>query len=464
MKATFKIILQLAAAMAVTLGSAASVEKVTAGPLTIEVHLGARTAHLFHVVDQMSGWSEFCHRQYAAWWAKTHGPFTAEDLSLLSQHAEIRKRQGWGGGLERALYVSTDLDEAFVASVQKGYLTKAEADAEKKVLLHFAPKIEALMSAEVASGEKFLANLKAKQGELASFATKASRLFGVKSLSLPVYAMVNPDDHSFGGGYSNGIITIEVPRNTDVFPTLLHETFHAFIDPHRPELQAAAKGVDGLDEQTLNEGLAYALSPGLLHAGDPQSDPLRQQVASDIQAQKLLKDSYTRFNRYGLALRGIVRDALEDDSQTLKTLLPRAVDAWQVVNELSLTYAQRQYLFSIGAAWEELNNRSWQLGWHLVAYTNVEDQYELILKRAPKGSTLFILYAADADPRFRDIPEKFRDLLPVPMAEIDRAMKNGESIEKSGTARDLKVVLLAAPTTERLTELVKKTALLKKPS
>ena len=38
--------------------------RIHAGPLVMTVHL-SRTAQVFHVVDQLSAWSEFCHSQYA---------------------------------------------------------------------------------------------------------------------------------------------------------------------------------------------------------------------------------------------------------------------------------------------------------------------------------------------------------------------------------------------------------------
>jgi hypothetical protein len=40
--------------------------ELRAGVLTLEIH-ASRTAHLFHVVDQISQWSEFCHHQYIDW-------------------------------------------------------------------------------------------------------------------------------------------------------------------------------------------------------------------------------------------------------------------------------------------------------------------------------------------------------------------------------------------------------------
>jgi multisubunit Na+/H+ antiporter MnhE subunit len=38
--------------------------RLEAGPLTLDIQV-SKTAHLFHVVDQISQWSEFCHRQYS---------------------------------------------------------------------------------------------------------------------------------------------------------------------------------------------------------------------------------------------------------------------------------------------------------------------------------------------------------------------------------------------------------------
>ena len=37
-------------------------EVLEAGPLKLQIYI-SRTAHLFHVVDQISEWSEFCHQQ-----------------------------------------------------------------------------------------------------------------------------------------------------------------------------------------------------------------------------------------------------------------------------------------------------------------------------------------------------------------------------------------------------------------
>src|SRR5687767_1473120 len=52
---------------------------VEAGPLTCEIHI-SRTATIFHVVDQLAEWSEYCHRQYGRHFARG---LTAFDRDLL---------------------------------------------------------------------------------------------------------------------------------------------------------------------------------------------------------------------------------------------------------------------------------------------------------------------------------------------------------------------------------------------
>src|SRR4051812_27545964 len=60
----------------------------------------AESAQVFHIVDQLSEWSEFCHRQYGRWAAKSV-KLTDADRSLLAKHGEMRKARGWGGGFEQ---------------------------------------------------------------------------------------------------------------------------------------------------------------------------------------------------------------------------------------------------------------------------------------------------------------------------------------------------------------------------
>jgi hypothetical protein len=113
---------------------------------------------------------------------------------------------------------------------------------------------------------------------------------------------------------------------------LLHEVFHAFIKLKEDEIDKAIRNVPGLDAETLGEGLAYAVSPGIYHTED--ADQLQAQVASYLGRGAPLSDAYTRFHFYGLALRPLLKDALSNPAERIETFLPRAIDAWRVLNEL----------------------------------------------------------------------------------------------------------------------------------
>lgn len=106
--------------------SAPTTEAVRAGPLTLEIHV-SRTAHLFHVVDQISNWSPYCHDQYLA----AFGLLSDEDQRLLARYRDVRKRHGWGGGLEQAFYTDDDVETAISKAREKGVLVLARWPATR---------------------------------------------------------------------------------------------------------------------------------------------------------------------------------------------------------------------------------------------------------------------------------------------------------------------------------------------
>ncbi len=435
----------------------ASAKTIHAGPLTLDVYVGNRTAHVFHVVDQIASWSPFCHAQYRRYWEKAYGPFTPEETALLAEHARLRQRRGWGS-LEPIFYTPSDLDRA-LANPRLG---ASDANTERRVFAAFAPRIERLMATESNASERFAAALETKRPELEAFAIKAARLTGTKTLRLPVYLMANPDDYDIGGGYNGNRLTLEVPRKTDAFPTFLHEVFHGFLEPRKPALEGAVKGVPGLDSETLNEGLAYALSPGLFHDGGREFDPLRLQVGEDFKGGKRLSEPYTRFNRFGLALRPLLRQSLDDPHVTLNTLLPRAVDTWRAVRELSRAVqpAEPLRIVSFGPSWQTLNTRAASMGYWLKSYSHTEAFYRQALADSPKGTTVFLLIAGDSVSKVGTVPVSYRDLLPKLQETIDAALSRGESIETEGKARGFRTILLAAPTVDALKSLIEKTKFL----
>ena len=148
-----------------------------AGPLRLDIYI-SETAQLFHVVDQISQWSEFSHRQYARYFRSLDGGLTEADRQFLAEHAAIRKAHGWGKGPEKVFYTSLDLDEALRAGVANGHLTDDEAETERRVLLHFQPRVRQLLASEGGNLGAFVRELSGKQSDLAAFAAEAGRFVG----------------------------------------------------------------------------------------------------------------------------------------------------------------------------------------------------------------------------------------------------------------------------------------------
>jgi beta-lactamase regulating signal transducer with metallopeptidase domain len=73
------------------------------------------------------------------------------------------------------------------------------------------------------------------------------------------------------------------------------------------------------------------------------------------------------------------------------------------------------------------------------------------------GDIIVLLFSLDSQDR---IPAEYEDLLPEPWSEIDAALKQGRTVELKGNARELNVILLAAPTNAQLRSLVQTSKLL----
>lgn len=435
--------------------------EIRAGPLTMEIHVAA-TAHVFHIVDQLAAWSPYCHKQYRDYFQN----LSNEDLALLEEHARVRQERPWGEGLEQTFYTDLALEEALHAGVAASHLTQEQADIERRVLTHFSERAAALMKQEEPTLTRFVEKLRENREKIAGFSAKAARLCGTKDLRVPVYLIANPDDYSTGGGYNGGRLTLEIPRASDAINTFLHEAMHVFTREQMALLEQAAQSCPGLDVETLNEGIAYALSPGLLHNQPPGADPLAERVASGITEKRSLSDSYTRFNRYGLALRPLLESALEDNTCTLNDFLPRAVEAWRVTVELSKSIlgdsprtkwlgkkVRSRTLFAMAPAscnlYEALQPK-WQA--NMWGRPHSKENYdELFDLHAKPGDVLVMFFALDQPERI--LPE-YEHLLPRPWSEVEDRLKKGELVLLRGTAADLHTILLAAPTASGLAQLV----------
>jgi hypothetical protein len=306
---------------------------IDAGALRVELQ-PSRTAHLFHVVDQIAQWDQYCHKQYLAAFSDQDGKLADADVAMLQKHTAVRRRHGWGGGLEQTFYVGDDLEQALANGVAAGRLTADEAAVEREVFAHFAARIDALQKAEQPRLDAFAQRLQQEQPRLRELADKLARFTGEVHVTVPAFLIANPHDRNFGGGYNGGRLALEVPRVYDALPSFEHECLHAFLNVKEKSLTALLRtDATGLDWQTFNEGLAYALAPGLLRP-DGAGDPLARDVAADTARGARLDDPYVRFRRFGLALRPLLREALDDPHATVESFVPRAVDVWRALREL----------------------------------------------------------------------------------------------------------------------------------
>ena len=74
------LMVALVVAVAVPDGFAEAPAKINLGPTSLAISV-SRTAHLFHVVDQLAEWSPFCHRQYHPYFEGLDGGFSKRERS-----------------------------------------------------------------------------------------------------------------------------------------------------------------------------------------------------------------------------------------------------------------------------------------------------------------------------------------------------------------------------------------------
>jgi hypothetical protein len=119
---------------------------------------------------------------------------------------------------------------------------------------------------------------------------------------------------------------------------------------------------------------------------------------------------------------------------------------------------QQTNWYSAGPACRELEKIPSSRGIALSKFNHGAAPYAAILANSQPGATIILLFALDnAD---RNVPAEYMDLLPKPWAEVEAALQKGETVEVAGESRQRKIVLLAAPTTSKLKELIHNTKLL----
>ena len=305
----------------------AQVVNVDLGRLVLAVS-DAPTAQVFHIVDQLSEWDQYAHKQYVRWAAKALN-LTQEDRRLLQQHAELRRARGWGKGFEQAFLVADSIDTAATKAVASGLLSAGEATTERTILSHFAPMLAPLIEQQSDRIVAFRNRLLAERESLMPLVQKLSRFADANgTITVPVHLVANPDENSGGGEANGGRIVVEVPT-ADTIGFLLHESLHVFLTPHADAIRTAAASA-GLSFQALNEGIAYALAPGLTN--DHRAvDLLAEQLARYLIRGTPPSDAYVQSYMIAAVLRPLLRASLEQ-GETLAAFLLKAANKWRAVS------------------------------------------------------------------------------------------------------------------------------------
>jgi len=294
------------------------------GQFTISVS-ESWTAQVFHMVDQLAEWDDSSHRAYLRW-ARSNLTLDAEDRQMLQKHAEMRRARGWGNGFEQAFLVDDSIQNATARAVTAKLLSAEEAESEGAILLHFAPKLIALREKAQGQLDAFTSRLSAEHDRLTPLFDKLLRFTETKSaVKVPVFLVANSEETSGGGEANGGRIVVEVPAPGPI-GALLHESLHVLLTPHLDEIKAAAESA-GIRWQNLNEGIVYALAPGLTD-NPTETDSIAEQVARYLARGTPASDNYVQSYMIASVIRPVLRASI-DAGETFPVFLPKAVAKWR---------------------------------------------------------------------------------------------------------------------------------------
>lgn len=318
-----------AVGVTIALCLASSVRAETAnldfGPFVIAVS-DSVTAETFQVVDMLSDWDPAStHRAYLRWVRDRH-PLNGDDRQLLTRHAELRRVRGWGQGFEQAFLTDNAIAVAAKKATDSGLLSADEANAEQVILEHFVPVVAALRVQASDAIRAFKIQLSTERERLAPLVAKLIRFAGVtETIRVPVFLIANAEATSGGGEANGGRIVVEVP-SPDPLGMLLHESFHVLLAPRASEIRTAADKA-GLPFSVVNEGFAYALSPGLTDDGG-QTDGLFEALGRAVRRGIPASDGHVQAYIAAGIVRPLLRTALERGT-TLDAVLPQFVNNWR---------------------------------------------------------------------------------------------------------------------------------------
>jgi len=324
MPISFTVVSLLFSSLLFSSTSFATTKNLDLGGIVLSVS-DAPTAQIFHIVDQLSQWDVYTHDQYARWAKNTH-LLDQRDRELLREHAEMRKKRGWGHGFEETFLVDDSIENAAAKGIAAQFLPAAEAHTERDILLHFAPKLEPLLRQRQPEIDAFQQQLGAEQARLIPLMVQLARFAEVRNPPVVmVFLVANADEHNGGGGAESGRLVIEVPL-ADAIGTLLHESLHQLLDTQKQRIYSAADAA-AIDHTVLNEGIAYALYPGIM-ADTERGDRLIEQLVRMQLRGTQASDPFLQFHLLAAVIRPLLRAALAHN-ETITVFLPEATAKWR---------------------------------------------------------------------------------------------------------------------------------------
>jgi hypothetical protein len=328
LRGRFVVIFILIFASTSATGFAAPV-RVDLGGLVLLVS-DSPTAQIFHIVDQLSLWDVYTHKEYSRWAEKTR-LLDQRDRELLQQHTEIRKKHGWGRGLEQTFLVDDSIENAAAKGVAAGLLSQEEGNAERDILLHFAPKLEPLLQERRGAIAAIQKEIVAERAQLSPLVKQLAHFGEVNEPpTVQAFLVSNAEDKDGGGGANGGRLVVEVPLR-DPIGVLLHESLHQLLRSKEGAIKAAAAEA-GIDFTLLKEGIAYALYPGVTATTD-QGDQLAQDLVRMQLRNTPASDRFLQFDQLAIVIRPLLKAALAHD-ETITTFLPKATAKWRAVMTL----------------------------------------------------------------------------------------------------------------------------------
>jgi hypothetical protein len=184
------------------------------------------------------------------------------------------------------------------------------------------------------------------------------------------------------------------------------------------------------------------------------------EMVKDIIANRVSIDSYSQSIIYGLALRSLMKEAL-NKHQTIETFIPEAAAAWFAMTDLNKAYISyrtaqsgsdvdyrkdpRHSIFIFGSVDDKSFQELYEIAdRHLFGRPHRAEMYKDMLTRNSKpGDTIIVLLSLDSDKR---VPAEYSYLLPQPWPDVEKKLKQGQVVNEQGKAREMSIFLIAAPT------------------